>query len=65
VGSILNVHLDAPGRLAALHLALLLDGVYTTPRGMINLSTALTDTDLDEVAAAYTRAFARIAADHN
>ena len=62
-GSILNVHLDTPECLAALHLTLLLDGVYTTPRGMINLSTALTDTDLDEAAAAYTRAFARIA-DH-
>ena len=32
---------------------------------MINLSTALTDADLDDVAAAYTRAFARIAADHS
>jgi hypothetical protein len=37
----MNVHLDGPGQLADLHLALLLNGVYTTPRGMINLSTAL------------------------
>ena len=37
----MNVHLAGPGQLADLHLALLLNGVYTTPRGMINLSTAL------------------------
>jgi glutamate-1-semialdehyde 2,1-aminomutase len=60
-GSIMNVHLDgpsAPGQLADLHLALLLKGVYTTPRGMINLSTALSPADLDDVSAAYRRAFA-------
>jgi glutamate-1-semialdehyde 2,1-aminomutase len=59
-GSIMNVHLNgpsAPGQLADLHLALLLNGVYTTPRGMINLSTALSPGDLDDVAAAYEAAF--------
>ena len=46
----MNVHLDTPGQLADLHLALLLHGVYTTPRGMINLSTALSPGDLDDIA---------------
>ena len=62
-GSIMNVHLDgpsAPGQLADLHLALLLNGVYTTPRGMINLSTALSPADLDDVAAAYETAFTMV-----
>jgi len=53
----MNVHLSGPGQLADLHLALLLNGVYTTPRGMINLSTALTAHDLDDIAAAYATAF--------
>ena len=60
-GSIMNVHLDAPGQLADLHLALLLNGVYTTPRGMINLSTALSPADLDDIAAAYATAFTMLA----
>jgi glutamate-1-semialdehyde 2,1-aminomutase len=59
-GSILNVHLDGPAELTALHLALLLDGVYTTPRGMINLSTVLSDADLDAAARSYARAFSRM-----
>ena len=62
-GSIMNVHLAgplAPGQLADLHLALLLHGVYTTPRGMINLSTALSPGDLDDIAAAYETAFTQI-----
>ncbi len=60
-GSIMNVHLAEDGQLGSLQLALLLEGVYTTPRGMINLSTALSAGDLDEVAAAYRRAFAAVA----
>ncbi|MEE1801065.1 aminotransferase class III-fold pyridoxal phosphate-dependent enzyme [Streptomyces sp. JV176] len=74
-GSILNVHftptapVDAEQAraatttplLSALHLVLLLDGVYTTPRGMINLSTALDADDLDRAARAYTHAFQRLA----
>jgi glutamate-1-semialdehyde 2,1-aminomutase len=59
-GSIMNVHLAVPEHLANLHLALLLNGVYTTPRGMINLSTALSPADLDDIAAAYATAFTRI-----
>lgn len=73
-GSILGVH---PGRAAvrshvharrapriraAIHLALMVEGVYTTPRGMINLSTALTTEHLDAVEAAYGVAFERVAA---
>jgi glutamate-1-semialdehyde 2,1-aminomutase len=59
-GSIMNVHLARPEQLADLHLALLLNGVYTTPRGMINLSTALSPADLDDLAAAYATAFTQI-----
>jgi glutamate-1-semialdehyde 2,1-aminomutase len=62
-GSIMNVHLAGPGQLADLHLALLLNGVYTTPRGMINLSTALTPGDLDDIAAAYATAFTMLRPD--
>jgi glutamate-1-semialdehyde 2,1-aminomutase len=72
-GSILNVHFTpiAPvnaeqTRTAAtlpraLHLALLLDGIYTTRRGMINLSTAMGADDLDRAAQAYATAFQRLA----
>jgi glutamate-1-semialdehyde 2,1-aminomutase len=59
-GSIMNVHLAGPEQLADLHLALLLNGVYTTPRGMINLSTALSPGDLDDIAAAYATAFTMV-----
>ena len=59
-GSIMNVHLGDSGQVADLHLALLLNGVYTTPRGMINLSTALSPGDLDDIAAAYAIAFTQI-----
>ncbi|MEV0700616.1 aminotransferase class III-fold pyridoxal phosphate-dependent enzyme [Saccharopolyspora sp. NPDC050389] len=73
-GSILNVHFtDTPPTsaahvretntdlLSALHLALLNQGVYTTPRGLINLSTALRAEDLAKVEEAYAKAFERIA----
>lgn len=73
-GSIMHVHfLAAPPAdhesaeradqrpAALLHLALLNNGVYTAPRGMLNLSTAVTSADLDVAAAAYERAFAAVA----
>ena len=56
----MNVHLGDPGQLADLHIALLLNGVYATPRGMINLSTALSPGDLDDIAAAYAAAFTQV-----
>jgi glutamate-1-semialdehyde 2,1-aminomutase len=71
-GSILNVHLmdTAPTnrsevrtedpRITALHLALMNAGIYTTPRGMINLSTALSPSDLASAADAYAEAFTRV-----
>ncbi len=71
-GSILHVHpggapvsvpSDAnrdPAFSSALHLALMLEGAYTTPRGMINLSTVIGDAELEEAAAAYRAAFARL-----
>ena len=48
---------------ALLHLALLNHGVYAAPRGMLNLSTALADADIDRAAQAYERAFAAVARD--
>ncbi|MBW9121937.1 aminotransferase class III-fold pyridoxal phosphate-dependent enzyme [Microbacterium trichothecenolyticum] len=71
-GSILNVHpgsapVRAPrdagraaGCRAALHLGLLVEGIYTTPRGMINLSTALTPRQLDRVRDGYTTVLERL-----
>lgn len=53
----------APAALTpALHLALLVEGVFAAPRGMLNLSTVLSDAQVDAVAGAYERAFARVAA---
>jgi len=71
-GSILHVHsgsvhpatraasVDDVDRAAALHLALLLEGVYAAPRGMLNLSTVLTAGELQTVMGAYSRALARV-----
>jgi glutamate-1-semialdehyde 2,1-aminomutase len=55
-GSIMHVDSAEP---ATLHLALLLEGVFAAPRGMLNLSTAMTDDHCDAVAEAYGRAVAR------
>lgn len=72
-GSILNVHSSAvpvvapsdtnqaPEVSAALHLALMLEGAYTAPRGMINLSTVIGDAELEVAIAAYRAAFVRLA----
>ncbi len=71
-GSILQVH---PGTVAgatdgaadtrrdavaALHMALLLEGVYAAPRGMLNLSTAMDEADLQATIDSYSRAFVRV-----
>lgn len=73
-GSILQVHptaeptraslqtLDTKRWSRGLHLALLSEGVYATPRGMINLSTALTEADVDDVITAYGNAIAILSA---
>jgi glutamate-1-semialdehyde 2,1-aminomutase len=55
-GSIMQA--DAPDP-AALHLALLVEGVYAAPRGMLNLSTVTADHELDRVGEAYARALSR------
>lgn len=73
-GSIMQVHLaPEPPRSAAevkaiparwtalLHIALLLEGVYCAPRGMLNLSTALDELQLKKISAAYEHAFEHIA----
>jgi glutamate-1-semialdehyde 2,1-aminomutase len=55
-GSIMQV--DAPDP-AALHLALLVGGLYAAPRGMLNLSTAMTDQHLERICVAYGSALSR------
>lgn len=45
----------------SLHLALLVNGIFATPRGMLNLSTAMTKDHLDAVAVGYELAFRTIA----
>lgn len=70
-GSILHVHFaenppdnagdvtrEDDALVSALHLLLLRFGVYAAPRGMLNLSTVLSDADLQTVEKAYTAAFA-------
>jgi glutamate-1-semialdehyde 2,1-aminomutase len=72
-GSIFNVHLGiAEARLGAdvvaedgdalqlLHLALILEGVFASPRGMMNISTAFSDDDVDTALARIERAIARV-----
>lgn len=69
-GSILHVHAGTrnpatPGPPAiqeALHIALLLEGVYAAPRGMLNLSTPIDEHAVDFVVEAYGRAFAETSA---
>src|SRR5262249_52503318 len=69
VGSIMQVHIEASARVSspdevdvtsALHIALLLEGVYASPRGMLNLSTSLSAEDLARVAEGYAAAFGRL-----
>lgn len=73
-GSILNVHFSAraprdyrevaatdTSLLRDLYLGLLNRGVYTTPRGMINLSTVMTEGELATAGDAYAQVFAEIA----
>ncbi len=43
-----------------LHLALLLEGVFAAPRGMLNLSTDTTEDDCAATVRAYRRAFDRL-----
>jgi glutamate-1-semialdehyde 2,1-aminomutase len=46
---------------AALHLALLIRGVYAAPRGMLNLSTAISDAQMDQIKVAYRQALLEVA----
>jgi glutamate-1-semialdehyde 2,1-aminomutase len=59
-GSIMHVHVPDQ-QVSALHLALLMEGIYAAPRGMLNLSTALDDNTIDRVGRAYAAAFKRVA----
>ena len=56
-----DVRAEPAEAVTALHLALLVQGIYAAPRGMLNLSTALSSTELEVVAGAYREAFAAVA----
>lgn len=71
--SVMNVYRGDPPQTAAaaasdrdfhsaLHLALLLEGVYSATRGMLNLSTVMTDDLIEELGVRYRRAFERLCA---
>ncbi len=73
-GSIMQVHFVPPdsrgeprpssvrsNRVSQLHLALILEGIFAAPRGMLNLSTPMSHDDLEVVGAAYERALERVA----
>jgi glutamate-1-semialdehyde 2,1-aminomutase len=47
--------------LAMLHLALLVHGIYAAPRGMLNLSTVMSDLDMQAVVEGYGQAFMDLA----
>jgi glutamate-1-semialdehyde 2,1-aminomutase len=72
-GSFLHLHLESPAeirtfadvnleseQLARLHLACLEEGVYFAPRGMLNTSTAMDESVIEEVVIAITHAAARV-----
>jgi len=73
VGSLLQVHFteadvvdyrgsagDDPMLRAAFHLALLLEGAFVAPRGMMALSLPMGDAEVDEAAAAAERALGHL-----
>jgi glutamate-1-semialdehyde 2,1-aminomutase len=61
-GSMLALHADTPELQELLFLGLYLRGIYTAPRGMVNLSLPLTDAQLDEALAALGDTLADLAA---
>src|SRR5699024_6931614 len=67
-GSIMNVHpaneISQEYFYSNMHLSLILEGIYTAPRGMLNLSTVLNQDHLDHIANGYQRAFDRMAVDN-
>jgi glutamate-1-semialdehyde 2,1-aminomutase len=61
-GSIMQVDVADDEAQRLLHLALLLEGVFAAPRGMLNLSTVTTDEDCEAIVRAYGRACERLRA---
>jgi glutamate-1-semialdehyde 2,1-aminomutase len=59
LGSLFGIHLTDRGLLQRLHLGLFTEGVLLDPRGVGCLSTAVTDGDLDVLAAALERVTGR------
>jgi len=61
-GSMLALHAESPELQELLFLGLYLRGIYTAPRGMVNLSLPLTDDQLATALGALDEALAEIAA---
>ena len=60
-GSMLNLHGETPELQELLFLGLYLRGVYTAPRGMINMSLPLTDEQLQAALEALDETLAELA----
>ena len=60
-GSMLALHGEHPGLQELLFLGLYLRGIYTAPRGMVNLSLPLTDDQLEAALAALDDTLAELA----
>ena len=60
-GSMLALHGDTPELQELLFLGLYLRGIYTAPRGMVNLSLPLTDEQLQASLAALEDTLAELA----
>jgi hypothetical protein len=63
-GSMLALHADTPELQELLFLGLYLRGIYTAPRGMINLSLPLTDEHLATALGALDETLAELARAH-
>ena len=77
-GSLLHLHFDAEGEprafgdlrldsptLRRIHLACMEEGLFIAPRGLMNTSTAMDQTTVDEAVARFARAAAKVARVHS
>lgn len=61
VGSLLLVQAESADDLLGLHLSALLSGIFMAPRGLMCVSTPMTDSVVDEVIARMAEAVQRLA----
>jgi glutamate-1-semialdehyde 2,1-aminomutase len=59
-GSLVQMHGDDPTALAQVHRAALGEGLYTAPRGMMNISTPMDEAVIRRVVDAFARALTRV-----